>query len=160
MENCITITIPKTIDYLALGFEGVLPVAYRNKNKTCPDHVLSIEKEIEAIKGMAKSEEVYAHPKYVSELTDSIIQTELLTPIMETDKLSVSTAKSLGALNLIKEAFKMKKVNSARLLSAVLTILVGILFLLWKGAVVSVAMTVIGVFTVHAIGCHLIGCCV
>ena len=45
LENCITITIPKTIDYLALGFEGVLPVAYRNKNKTCPDHVLSIEKE-------------------------------------------------------------------------------------------------------------------
>lgn len=45
LENCITITIPKTIDYLALGFEGVLPFAYRNKNKTCPDHVLSIEKE-------------------------------------------------------------------------------------------------------------------
>ena len=45
LENCITITIPKTIDYLALGFEGVLPVAYRNKNKTCPDHVLSVEKE-------------------------------------------------------------------------------------------------------------------
>lgn len=44
-ENCITITIPKTIDYLALGFEGVLPFAYRNKNKTCPNHVLSIEKE-------------------------------------------------------------------------------------------------------------------
>jgi len=45
LENCITITIPKTIDYLSLGFEGVLPFAYRNKNKTCPDHVLSIEKE-------------------------------------------------------------------------------------------------------------------
>ena len=45
LENCITITIPKTIDYLALGFEGVLPFAYRNKNKTCPNHVLSIEKE-------------------------------------------------------------------------------------------------------------------
>ncbi len=38
--------------------------------------------------------------KYVSELTDSIIQTELLTPIMETDKLSVSTAKkAFNALN-------------------------------------------------------------
>lgn len=45
LENCITITIPETIDYLALGFEGVLPFAYRNKNKTCPNHVLSIEKE-------------------------------------------------------------------------------------------------------------------
>ncbi len=45
LENCITITIPKTIDYLALGFEGVLPFAYINKNKTCPNHVLSIEKE-------------------------------------------------------------------------------------------------------------------
>lgn len=45
LENCITITIPKTIDYLTLGFEGVLPFAYRNKNKTCPNHVLSIEKE-------------------------------------------------------------------------------------------------------------------
>ena len=42
----------------------------------------------------------------------------------------------------------MKKVNSARLLSAVLTILVGVLFLLWKGAVVSVAMTVIGVLLI------------
>lgn len=45
LENCITVTIPKTVDYLALGFEGVLPFAYRNRNKTCPNHVLSIEKE-------------------------------------------------------------------------------------------------------------------
>ena len=43
--NCITINIPKTVDYLALGFEGVLPFAYRNRNKTCPNHVLQLEKE-------------------------------------------------------------------------------------------------------------------
>ena len=45
MENCITVNIPKTIDFLSLGFEGVLPFAYRNKNKTCPNHVLAVEKE-------------------------------------------------------------------------------------------------------------------
>jgi hypothetical protein len=33
------------VNYLALGFEGVLPFAYRNRNKTCPNHVLSLEKE-------------------------------------------------------------------------------------------------------------------
>ena len=43
--NCITINIPKTVDYLALGFEGVLPFAYRDRNKTCPNHVLQFEKE-------------------------------------------------------------------------------------------------------------------
>ncbi len=45
MENCITVNIPKTIGFLSLGFEGVLPFAYRNKNKTCPNHVLAVEKE-------------------------------------------------------------------------------------------------------------------
>ena len=45
LENCITVSIPKTIDYLALGFEGVLPFAYRGRNKTCPNHVLELEKE-------------------------------------------------------------------------------------------------------------------
>lgn len=45
MENCITVNIPKTIDFLSLGFEGVLPFAYRNKNKTCPNHVLAVERE-------------------------------------------------------------------------------------------------------------------
>lgn len=45
MENCITITIPTTVEYLALGFEGVLPFAYINRNKTCPNHVLALEKE-------------------------------------------------------------------------------------------------------------------
>lgn len=43
--NCVTINIPKTVEFLALGFEGVLPFAYRNRNKTCPNHVLQIEKE-------------------------------------------------------------------------------------------------------------------
>lgn len=45
MENCVTINIPETIDFLSLGFEGVLPFAYRNRNKTCPNHVLAVEKE-------------------------------------------------------------------------------------------------------------------
>lgn len=45
VENCITINVPKTINYLALGFEGVLPFAYINRNKTCPNHVLALEKE-------------------------------------------------------------------------------------------------------------------
>ncbi len=45
LENCVTINIPETIDFLSLGFEGVLPFAYRNRNKTCPNHVLSVEKE-------------------------------------------------------------------------------------------------------------------
>ncbi len=45
LENCVTINIPETIEFLSLGFEGVLPFAYRNRNKTCPNHVLSIEKE-------------------------------------------------------------------------------------------------------------------
>ncbi len=45
IENCVTINIPKTIDFLSLGFEGVLPFAYRNRNKTCPNHVLAVEKE-------------------------------------------------------------------------------------------------------------------
>lgn len=45
LENCITITIPETIEFLSLGFEGVLPFAYRNRNKTCPNHVLAVEKE-------------------------------------------------------------------------------------------------------------------
>ena len=45
IENCITVNIPATVNYLALGFEGVLPFAYRNRNKTCPNHVLSLEKE-------------------------------------------------------------------------------------------------------------------
>ena len=43
--NCITVNIPETVKYLALGYEGVLPFAYRDRNKTCPDHVLSLEKE-------------------------------------------------------------------------------------------------------------------
>ena len=37
-------------------------------------HLDSTLKEIETIKGMAKSEEVYAHPKYVSELTKYIVE--------------------------------------------------------------------------------------
>ncbi len=45
LENCITINIPETIEFLSLGFEGVLPFAYRNRNKTCPNHVLAVEKE-------------------------------------------------------------------------------------------------------------------
>ena len=45
LENCITINIPKTIEFLSLGFESVLPFAYRNRNKTCPNHVLAVEKE-------------------------------------------------------------------------------------------------------------------
>ena len=45
LENCVTINVPKTIDFLSLGFEGVLPFAYRNRNKTCPNHVLAVEKE-------------------------------------------------------------------------------------------------------------------
>ncbi len=43
--NCITVTVPRTVTYLTLGYEGVLPFAYRNRNKTCPDHILSLEKE-------------------------------------------------------------------------------------------------------------------
>ena len=42
----------------------------------------------------------------------------------------------------------MKKVNSTKLLSAILTLLVGILFLIWKGAVIGWAMTVIGVLLI------------
>ena len=42
----------------------------------------------------------------------------------------------------------MKRTNSAKLLSAALTILVGILFLILKGSVISVAMTVIGVLLI------------
>lgn len=37
-------------------------------------HLDSTLKELEAVKGMAKSEEVYAHPKYVSELTKYIVE--------------------------------------------------------------------------------------
>ena len=38
--------------------------------------------------------------KYVTDLTDSLIQTELITPILETDGLSVSTAKkAFNAMN-------------------------------------------------------------
>ena len=42
----------------------------------------------------------------------------------------------------------MKNANSAKLLSAALTILVGVLFLIWKGTIISVAMTVIGVLLI------------
>ena len=42
----------------------------------------------------------------------------------------------------------MKKVNTTKLLPALLMILVGALFLLWKGAVISAAMTVIGVLLI------------
>lgn len=37
-------------------------------------HLDSTLKELEVVKGMAKSEEVYAHPKYVSELTKYIVE--------------------------------------------------------------------------------------
>lgn len=37
-------------------------------------HLDSTLKELEAVKGMAKSEEVYAHPKYVTELTKYIVE--------------------------------------------------------------------------------------
>ena len=50
----------------------------------------------------------------------------------------------------------MKNVNSTKLLSAILTILVGMLFLIWKGAIVSIAMTVIGVLLIIAAVMNLI----
>lgn len=45
LENCLTVSIPEGIEYLSLGFDGALPYLYRDRNKTCPNFVLSIEKE-------------------------------------------------------------------------------------------------------------------
>ena len=50
----------------------------------------------------------------------------------------------------------MKNVNSTKLLSAILTIVVGILFLIWKGTIVSIAMTVIGVLLIVSAVMNLI----
>ncbi len=45
IENCITISIPAGVKNLLLGFDGILPVAFRDTNKTCTNHILSLEKE-------------------------------------------------------------------------------------------------------------------
>ena len=44
----------------------------------------------------------------------------------------------------------MKKVNSAKLLSAILTILLGVLFLIWKGTIVRAVITGIGILLIVA----------
>ncbi len=50
----------------------------------------------------------------------------------------------------------MKKSNSNKLLSAILMLLVGVLFLIWKGGVVALAMTAIGVLLIVAAIMNLI----
>ena len=44
--------------------------------------------------------------------------------------------------------FFMQKANTTKLLAAILTITVGVLFLIWKGAILSVAMTVAGILLI------------
>ena len=50
----------------------------------------------------------------------------------------------------------MKNFNSNKLISALLTMIVGILFLIWKGGIVSIAMTVAGVLLIVSAVLNLI----
>ncbi len=45
IEICPTVNIPNGVKKLVLGFEGILPVAYRDSNKNCTNHIISLENE-------------------------------------------------------------------------------------------------------------------